>query len=177
MNLILSVILNQCSHLPRISKEQVIVEITLSHQKVRNITIIRLKIFNEALFVIIEISKSENDFDDRPVSATIPSTESTAEFDVEDVRAGYLKELGPQDKYNYLQNHFVPKQNQVISHEVVKETVRKKRRLTFQLSWLDTYKWHAYIPSFNGGICKFCILLSPTKGQVASGTFVTTRTI
>ena len=151
-----------------------IVEITFSHHKLRNITIIPLKTFNGALFVIMESSKSESDFDDRPVSATIPSTESTAKFDVGDVLVGYVKELGPQDKYNYLKNHFVPKQNQVISQEVVKGTVKKKKRLTFQLFWLDTYKWLAYSPRFNGGLCKFCILFPPTTGQVASGTFLTT---
>ena len=43
-------------------------------------------------FVIIEGSKSESDFDDCPVSATIPSTKSTAKFDVGDVYTCWLCE-------------------------------------------------------------------------------------
>ena len=129
---------------------------------------IPIKISNANL--IIE-SSIETDGDDCPASATLPSTGLA---DVGDVLAGYVKNLSPQDKYNYLKNHFVPRQNQVISQEVVKGRARKKKRLVFQLSWLDTYKWLAYSPRVNGGLCKFCILFPATTGQVASGTFVTT---
>jgi hypothetical protein len=55
-------------------------------------------------------------------------------------------ELSPQDFYNYLKNHYVPKRNEVVRQEVVKGK-EKKKTLVFQFSWLDTFKMVSIQPT------------------------------
>ncbi len=44
--------------------------------------------------------------------------------------------------------------------------------MLFQVSWLEKYRWFAYSPSSEGGLCKFCVLFPPKSGSI-NGTFVT----
>lgn len=120
-------------------------------------------------------TSEEDSIGDHVTVPTNPSAGSTV-FDVGSILNGNVKhdDLSPQDVFNYLKNHVIPKKNEVISQEVVKGAEKRKKTLIFQLSWLDTYKWLAYSPSAEGGLCKFCILFPPTTGQVMnSSTFVT----
>lgn len=41
---------------------------------------------------------------------------------------------------------------------VIKFVVGKEKKLYFQVSWLDKYKWLIYSSVFQGGFCKICML-------------------
>ena len=66
----------------------------------------------------------------------------------------------------------MPRQKEVISQVITQGKNRKKKTLTFQLSWLQKFKWLVYSHTAGGGLCKFCVLFPPSTGAI-SGSFVT----
>ena len=72
-----------------------------------------------------------------------------------------------------MKNHTIPQPSEVIK-QVVVQGKHKVKTLTFQLSWLDKFKWLAYSCNAGGGLCKYCVLFPPSIGVVTSNaTFVT----
>ena len=105
----------------------------------------------------------------------VSTSHSLTTYDVGHIVLGKVKlqNLSNSELYSYLKFHFTPKQDDVIKQVVVKGQEKKKKTLTFQLSWLDTFKWLAYSCSAGGSFCKFCVLFPP-PGLVNTGVLVST---
>lgn len=41
---------------------------------------------------------------------------------------------------------------------------KNKKKLKFQLSWLDKWKWLAYSYKEDGAYCKYCVIFNKTEG-------------
>ena len=50
------------------------------------------------------------------------------------------------------------KQDMITQTRVKEKKDRRERRYSFQLSWLDIFKWLAYSPSLEGVLCVYCVL-------------------
>ena len=68
--------------------------------------------------------------------------------------------LQSHEKIKYFKNHFTPLPSYTgfYSKTVVKGKDKHTKKLVFQPSWLEKYKWLAYSPSQMGGFCKCCVM-------------------
>jgi len=62
-----------------------------------------------------------------------------------------------------------------IPNETFKFPIEPKRRLKFQLQWLDRFTWLTYSQHLEGAFCKLCVLFGGTTagkgGKLSFPTF------
>lgn len=85
-------------------------------------------------------------------------------FDIK-LYVGQSQKLSNKEKIEYFQKTWTPQ-----SIFVFPTSEFNKKKLKFQLSWLDKWKWLAYSQINDGAYCKYCVIFYKTEGGIGSQT-------
>ena len=92
--------------------------------------------------------------------------------DVGDFLTGKVKldTLTKSEKIKYLKNHRVPSKEKLITQKIKISAEKREKTLTFQISWLERFKWLVYSESVGGGLCKYCVLFPSSNADARIST-------